>query len=77
MRSPLVAAALPFVNGGAAGMIATSIIQPVDMVKVRAHSGSRCGRRAGLLRLAFLLGDGCLSGNSRAAQLCRVSPNLH
>ncbi|KAI5778120.1 mitochondrial carrier domain-containing protein [Geopyxis carbonaria] len=26
---------LPFVNGGAAGMIATSIIQPVDMVKVR------------------------------------------
>jgi len=32
---PVVKAALPFLNGGAAGMIATSVIQPVDMVKVR------------------------------------------
>ena len=35
LRNPIIAAALPFVNGGAAGMIATSVIQPVDMVKVR------------------------------------------
>jgi len=32
---PIVRAAIPFLNGGAAGMIATSVIQPVDMVKVR------------------------------------------
>jgi hypothetical protein len=34
MKHPAIIAALPFINGGAAGMIATSIIQPVDMVKV-------------------------------------------
>ncbi len=34
-HTPLVRAALPFVNGGLAGMTATTIIQPVDMVKVR------------------------------------------
>lgn len=28
-------AALPFVNGGLAGMTATTVIQPVDMIKVR------------------------------------------
>ena len=38
-RHPAIAAALPFVNGGAAGMIATSFIQPVDMVKVRSPCG--------------------------------------
>lgn len=35
LHTPLVRAALPFVNGGLAGMTATTIIQPVDMVKVR------------------------------------------
>jgi solute carrier family 25 oxoglutarate transporter 11 len=25
----------PFVNGGASGMLATCVIQPVDMIKVR------------------------------------------
>ncbi|KAJ9620235.1 putative mitochondrial 2-oxoglutarate/malate carrier protein [Taxawa tesnikishii (nom. ined.)] len=25
----------PFINGGAAGMVATSVIQPIDMIKVR------------------------------------------
>lgn len=25
----------PFVNGGASGMLATCVIQPIDMVKVR------------------------------------------
>lgn len=35
LHTPIVRAALPFINGGAAGMVATSCIQPVDMVKVR------------------------------------------
>jgi len=29
----------PFINGGCAGMAATCVIQPIDMVKVR-HAGS-------------------------------------
>ena len=32
---PFTRAALPFVNGGLAGMVATTAVQPVDMVKVR------------------------------------------
>lgn len=35
LHSPLMRAALPFLNGGAAGMVATTVIQPVDMIKVR------------------------------------------
>jgi len=35
LRSPLMRTALPFLNGGAAGMVATTVIQPVDMIKVR------------------------------------------
>ncbi|KAL2760089.1 hypothetical protein ACRALDRAFT_2038799 [Sodiomyces alcalophilus JCM 7366] len=35
LHTPLVRAALPFVNGGISGMVATTVIQPVDMVKVR------------------------------------------
>lgn len=35
LHTPFMRAALPFVNGGAAGMVATSVIQPVDMIKVR------------------------------------------
>lgn len=34
MSHPVIRGALPFLNGGAAGMMATTIIQPVDMVKV-------------------------------------------
>jgi len=44
LHHPLVRPALPFVNGGLAGMIATTCIQPVDMIKVRiqlAGEGSR------------------------------------
>mmetsp|Transcript_1071 Transcript_1071/g.3227 ORF Transcript_1071/g.3227 Transcript_1071/m.3227 type:complete len:297 (-) Transcript_1071:390-1280(-) len=33
-------AAKPFINGGLSGMCATSIIQPVDMVKVRLQLGA-------------------------------------
>lgn len=35
LHSPFMRAALPFINGGAAGMVATSVIQPIDMIKVR------------------------------------------
>jgi solute carrier family 25 oxoglutarate transporter 11 len=35
LQTPFMRAALPFINGGIAGMTATSVIQPVDMIKVR------------------------------------------
>ncbi|OLN95994.1 putative mitochondrial 2-oxoglutarate/malate carrier protein [Colletotrichum chlorophyti] len=35
LHTPFVRAALPFVNGGISGMVATTVIQPVDMIKVR------------------------------------------
>lgn len=35
LHSPFMRGALPFINGGVAGMVATTVIQPVDMVKVR------------------------------------------
>lgn len=31
----------PYVNGGASGMAATCIIQPIDMVKVRLQLGAK------------------------------------
>lgn len=33
-------AAKPFVNGGLSGMMATCVIQPIDMVKVRLQLGA-------------------------------------
>lgn len=48
LHKPAVRAALPFINGGIAGMVATSVIQPIDMVKVRlqlAGEGARTGPR--------------------------------
>ncbi|KAL5118612.1 putative mitochondrial 2-oxoglutarate/malate carrier protein [Pleosporales sp. CAS-2024a] len=35
LHTPFMRGALPFLNGGLAGMTATTVIQPVDMVKVR------------------------------------------
>jgi solute carrier family 25 oxoglutarate transporter 11 len=35
LSTPFMRGALPFINGGLAGMTATTVIQPVDMVKVR------------------------------------------
>ena len=35
LHHPYTRTALPFVNGGLAGMTATTIIQPIDMIKVR------------------------------------------
>ena len=33
--SPNLQMVLPFINGGISGIIATTVIQPIDMVKVR------------------------------------------
>jgi solute carrier family 25 oxoglutarate transporter 11 len=35
LHTPLMRAALPFINGGLAGMTATCVVQPMDMIKVR------------------------------------------
>jgi len=35
LHTPFMRSALPFINGGLSGMVATTVIQPVDMVKVR------------------------------------------
>lgn len=48
LDSPLTSAALPFVIGGFSGMVATTCIQPIDMVKVRLQlmgEGVRTGPR--------------------------------
>ncbi|KAB8073867.1 mitochondrial carrier domain-containing protein [Aspergillus leporis] len=48
LHHPYTRAALPFVNGGLAGMTATTVIQPIDMIKVRlqlAGEGVRTGSR--------------------------------
>lgn len=55
LHVPAVRAALPFVNGGLAGMFATMCIQPIDMVKVRiqlAGEGARGGPRPSPLGVA-------------------------
>jgi solute carrier family 25 oxoglutarate transporter 11 len=52
LQHPYMRAALPFINGGLAGMTATSVIQPVDMVKVRlqlAGEGARTGPKPSAL----------------------------
>ncbi|KAG6031991.1 putative mitochondrial 2-oxoglutarate/malate carrier protein [Claviceps citrina] len=49
LHTSYMRAALPFINGGLSGMVATTVIQPVDMVKVRiqlAGEGSSAGPRA-------------------------------
>jgi solute carrier family 25 oxoglutarate transporter 11 len=46
LHTPFMRAALPFINGGLSGMVATTVIQPVDMVKVRlqlAGEGAKTG----------------------------------
>ncbi|KAL9127587.1 MAG: hypothetical protein Q9217_003567 [Psora testacea] len=48
LQHPSTRLALPFVNGGVAGMVATTCIQPIDMVKVRlqlAGEGIKSGPR--------------------------------
>ncbi|EEP76346.1 conserved hypothetical protein [Uncinocarpus reesii 1704] len=51
-HTPFMRAALPFLNGGLAGMTATTCIQPIDMIKVRlqlAGEGVRTGPRPSAL----------------------------
>ena len=48
LHHPTTRLALPFLNGGFAGMVATTAIQPIDMVKVRlqlAGEGIKTGSR--------------------------------
>ena len=55
LHIPAVRAALPFINGGLAGMTATTVIQPVDMIKVRlqlAGEGARTGPKPTPLSVA-------------------------
>ena len=52
LHHPYTRVALPFINGGLAGMTATAIIQPIDMVKVRiqlAGEGVSAGPRPSAL----------------------------
>lgn len=46
LHTPAVRAVLPFFNGGLSGMVATTVIQPVDMVKVRIQLAGE-GRAGG------------------------------
>lgn len=49
LHTPFMRGALPFINGGLAGMVATTVIQPVDMIKVRiqlAGEGKAGGPKA-------------------------------
>ncbi|KAK0707409.1 mitochondrial carrier domain-containing protein [Lasiosphaeris hirsuta] len=49
LHTPLMRGALPFINGGISGMVATAVIQPVDMIKVRiqlAGEGKAGGPKA-------------------------------
>jgi hypothetical protein len=55
LHHPVVRPALPFINGGLAGMFATACIQPIDMIKVRiqlAGEGSRSGARPSAIKVA-------------------------
>jgi solute carrier family 25 oxoglutarate transporter 11 len=48
LHRPFVRALLPFVNGGAAGMTATIVVQPIDLIMVRlqlAGEGTKTGPR--------------------------------
>src|SRR6187402_492033 len=52
---PLIKALLPFIIGGSSGMVATTCIQPIDMVKVRlqlAGEGTKGGPRASPISVA-------------------------
>ena len=55
LHHPAVRSALPFINGGLAGMFATLCIQPIDMIKVRiqlAGEGSRSGVKPTAFKVA-------------------------
>lgn len=62
LHHPITRAVLPFINGGTAGMVATTCIQPVDMIKVRlqlAGEGARTGPRPSAFGVARdIIGSG-------------------
>lgn len=58
--NPVWKAIKPFVNGGLSGMGATSIIQPIDMVKVRLQLGEKGSPFAVAANLARTQGVGSL-----------------
>lgn len=54
LHHPYTRTLLPFINGGLAGMTATAVIQPIDMVKVRlqlAGEGAKTGPRPSPLQI--------------------------
>lgn len=63
----------PFVNGGASGMLATCIIQPIDMVKVRLCSTMRlllpADSRGEELRTGVAAGSDCVRLLARGLDL--------
>ncbi|KAF2860534.1 mitochondrial 2-oxoglutarate/malate carrier protein-like protein [Piedraia hortae CBS 480.64] len=65
LRTPVMQAALPFINGGTAGMVATTVIQPIDMVKVRLQLAGE-GIKSGPKPTAFSVAkDIVASGKTR------------
>ncbi|KAF9889410.1 hypothetical protein FE257_007311 [Aspergillus nanangensis] len=62
LQHPYTRAALPFINGGLAGMTATTVIQPIDMIKVRlqlAGEGVRTGPKPSAFGVARdIIGSG-------------------
>ncbi|KAL8803370.1 MAG: hypothetical protein Q9223_005751 [Gallowayella weberi] len=54
LHHPYTRSALPFINGGLAGMTATTVIQPIDMIKVRlqlAGEGAKSSARPSPLQV--------------------------
>ena len=73
-------AAKPFINGGLSGMIATSIIQPIDMIKVRIQIGDKGGPVSHRLRLRAPVGSHCHpfpAIANRRLTLTADSPAMH
>ena len=58
--NPVWASMKPFVNGGASGCVATCIIQPIDMVKVRLQLGDKGNPLTIATNLARTQGVGAL-----------------
>lgn len=46
LHHPYTRTALPFINGGLSGIVATAVIQPIDMIKVRLQLAGEGGSSA-------------------------------
>lgn len=60
-------AAKPFVNGGLSGMMATCIIQPIDMVKVRIQLGAKGSPVSHDVHTLFICGCSLLEARTATA----------